>query len=622
MKRGNVLYPVFASVAFLFVSSLPLFAEDTFTATLDRGEIALDETATLILSLKTQEELQPLSPPVIPRIPGLFIFYREMRHVLSPQGGKISPATEFVYILSPGGEGSKTIPPLGIHIQDRLLLTRPLTLKVISKKPGDSFKRTLSGTISKVEKDLVTPEAFVRVDVDNAKPYVNEPIRLTVWAYATVPFQYGGLKGVSEAKGFSRLKEVPGAFLSREDLETRKSETYLGRSLEEQIWFAQESGYHVLELGEVTLLLKTEAKNLFDRSFQEDIPVGHFKSHAEAHVIKVDPISFEVQPLPEENLPEDFSGAVGNFSVTSSLDKSEVEVGQSTTFKVQIRGKGNLKGVKEIPFGKFPFASSFPPRSTDEMKRVKNALVSEKTYEIVLITNHEGRYTIEPISFSYFSPKFRDYRRAASKPLELTIHEKAALVPTTPPKPQTAEPELLGKDIYYLKKEIGPLQPTGSSLLGSPLFWGAQCVPLLILCATFFWRSYQLYLYRNEAVIRRRHAFQTSQIHLKKAEHYLQTGHLQNFARETQEALLGYVSDKTGLLKGALTIEKVGTLIQMAGGGETVQKDVKECLEFFQAIQFASGQPLGKNPKSSFELLKGVLKQLDEIELSAIQKET
>ena len=598
-----------------------IFAGESFTATLDRGEISMNETATMILSLKTEKD-EEASSPVIPHVPGLSIFYCETRRILSPQGGKISPSKEFVYTLSPETTGEKIIPSLGVHVGEKLLLSQPLSLNVVlpPRESKDKLSTKAEGGSPPLQplKDQAAeapPKAFVRVTVDKPRPFVYEPVKITLWVYATTLFQYQGLKGEPSSKGFTRLKEFKGNFVPHENVETIGGETYYGRNVEEEMWFPTQSGPLNLELGEATLLLKTKAKNLFDRSFQEERPAGHFASHAEPLLLKVDPISLEVRPLPEENKPPDFSGAVGDFTISASMDKTEFQIGDSATLKFQIRGKGNLKQMKDPTFGKFPFATSFEPRASEKVDQGKSSFTVEKTYEIILITSHEGNFTIGPFTLAYFNPTFHKYRKVSTTPILLTIQGKPGGAVTTPAKPPKTEPELLGKDIYYLKKELGPLHSENVPFLKSPIFWGLQCIPLIILFLAFSWRSYQLYLVRNEALFRKRRAFQTSQVHLKKAEHHLSQGRMIEFAREANEAVLGYLSDKTGFSKGALTLDKIGSLIHAGGGDETVQKSVRDCLELLQALQFAAVSRGDRDPKVGYELSKGILRQLERINL-------
>ncbi len=616
------LFPV------LFLRGEALSAEGSFIASLDRSEITLEETATLVLSLKAKGEGKSLSPPVIPKIAGLLVFYRETRSVLSPQGGEVSQAQEFVYTLLPETAGAKVIPALGIHADGRLFTTEPLTLKVIA--PDVERRRTFpdrsqyvpppSRSLKKQE-EAPFPKAFARLVVDRLRPYLYEPIRITLWVYATVPFQYGGIQEDPNLKGFAQIKDLEGQFIPAEETtEIREGEIFRGKSVQEQIWYAYESGKKELKLGEVKLLLRTEARDLFDRSFQETLPAGPFGSHAEPLNLPLEPILFEVQPLPESDRPENFSNAVGDFSVHAKLDKTDIKSGDSVTFSVHLRGKGNLKASPEFSLQRFPFATTFRPRTTDKYRLEKTALGVERTYEVILITNREGEQVIPPFSFSYFSPKFRTYRKVETEPIHLNIAERVKPVSGEEIEEEALKqlsPELVGKDVYFLKKELGPVLAPQGSLLKNPIFWGLQSLPPFILILALFWRFYHSFLYRHEALFRKRRAFQSALTRLKKAEIYLRQRRMQEFAEEAQDAVMGYLGDKTGLAEGALSLERIDSLIAEGGGDEATRLKVRVTLEGLQAIRFASFGA-EETPHVSIETLQEVLRQLEQIHFPTV----
>ncbi|MEZ4840391.1 MAG: hypothetical protein R2821_02460 [Flavobacteriaceae bacterium] len=56
----------------------------------------------------------------------------------------------------------------------------------------------------------------------------------------------------------------------------------------------------------------------------------------------------EVKPLPIENKPADFTGAVGDFDFKVEANKTELKANESAQIKVEVNGKGNLKLV-ELP---------------------------------------------------------------------------------------------------------------------------------------------------------------------------------------------------------------------------------------------------------------------------------
>src|SRR5208282_5521577 len=55
-----------------------------------------------------------------------------------------------------------------------------------------------------------------------------------------------------------------------------------------------------------------------------------------------DPVSVESLPVPEENRPANFTGAIGDFTMTSTAGPTNLTVGDPITVRVQISGRGAL----------------------------------------------------------------------------------------------------------------------------------------------------------------------------------------------------------------------------------------------------------------------------------------
>ena len=69
-------------------------------------------------------------------------------------------------------------------------------------------------------------------------------------------------------------------------------------------------------------------------------------------VIVTPKITVNVNPLPTGK-PANFSGGVGEFSITSSINSKEVKTNDAITIKLVISGTGNLKLIAN-PEIKFP----------------------------------------------------------------------------------------------------------------------------------------------------------------------------------------------------------------------------------------------------------------------------
>src|SRR5206468_7792151 len=61
--------------------------------------------------------------------------------------------------------------------------------------------------------------------------------------------------------------------------------------------------------------------------------------------LTADALTIEVRPLPTNNVPADFNGAVGNYSLNLALSTNAVTVGDPITLTVQIGGQGPIESL-------------------------------------------------------------------------------------------------------------------------------------------------------------------------------------------------------------------------------------------------------------------------------------
>ena len=69
--------------------------------------------------------------------------------------------------------------------------------------------------------------------------------------------------------------------------------------------------------------------------------------------------------LPEDNRPDDFSGAIGQFDFQASVAPLQVKAGDPLTLKMDIKGSGNFKNLK-MPVFKAPGFKSYEPQIKDQ----------------------------------------------------------------------------------------------------------------------------------------------------------------------------------------------------------------------------------------------------------------
>ena len=68
------------------------------------------------------------------------------------------------------------------------------------------------------------------------------------------------------------------------------------------------------------------------------------RAHVEHKVLRSQPISIEVLPLPD-GAPNGFKNLIGQFKISAELGKRSLEVGDTTTLTVTVSGKGNVRDI-------------------------------------------------------------------------------------------------------------------------------------------------------------------------------------------------------------------------------------------------------------------------------------
>jgi hypothetical protein len=125
-------------------------------------------------------------------------------------------------------------------------------------------------------------------------------------------------------------------------------------------------------------------------------------------------------PLPTEGRPKDFSGAVGDFQVSSDISPARAAAGDPITLRLHVSGAGNFDRVDPSMFDHldhwktYPAKSSFTPSDSIGYK-------GEKLFEQPLIAAQPGEQSIPGLELSYFNPGTRHYERAHTPPIKVTI---------------------------------------------------------------------------------------------------------------------------------------------------------------------------------------------------------
>ena len=305
----------------------------------------------------------------------------------------------------------------------------------------------------------------------------------------------------------------------------------------------------------------------FDRFFNDPF----FGGEQRRLEVTSDPLTLNVQPLPEAGKPADFSGAVGTFDFEVKAAPLDVAAGDPVTVTLTMRGTGSLENVTPptIPAGdglRVVSAAANQPGS----QPAAAANVAERTYEQVVIPERAGTMNLPALRFSWFDPTTGTYKTASHPVIPLVVSPRAAgsapshVIGAAPPLP-AAKPETLGHDLVFIKDTPGDLRPIGARRYRSVGFWALQLGALLAWIAVVVFDQRRRRLHGDAGYARFTRAGREARVALAAAKDALRPGNHALFYDAVARALTDYLGAKLQLPPGAVAADTVAAHLARRG---------------------------------------------------------
>lgn len=503
MYRSRFCIAIFAAlIAFLGTYSASA-ASPSVTAVLSNSEAAVG--ATVQLQIRVIGARDADAPEKI-AVDGLEIYRTGTSQHFEMNNFNVTSSVIYDYTIMPLRAGTFTIPPQTIRVGSNSLRTPELRLNV-----ADSPSRSARPN-QNAQPANATKLVFAELIVPKKTSYVGEIVPVEI-RLGFDPRAHPKLLDGPEisGQGFTAQKLQQ----SGENLETINGRSYDVVTFRTAIAAARAGKFEIGPVKAKAQVLTARRPNtphsrspfdLFnlddpfsDPSFSD--PFSQFGERREVE-INSEPVAFEVKPLPQ-NTPPSFSGAIGNFAMTTDAKPKSVQVGDPITVTSTISGRGNFDRVNaptvedEHGWHKYPPSSKF--KNDDEV-----GISGTKTFETVLSPN-EKKQSIPLLAFSYFDPVKEQYVTLRSDPIAINVQGGAGPAPaavtsqpasTTPATTAAASPK--AQDILYQLTERGRIQ-SFTPLYARPIFWTAQLIPLLALLGFAGWKIRQARIDNREA---------------------------------------------------------------------------------------------------------------------------
>lgn len=147
----------------------------------------------------------------------------------------------------------------------------------------------------------------------------------------------------------------------------------------------------------------------------------------ESFRVKAEPFKFKVKELPGCKADDSFSGAVGEFEVTTTIPPGNIVLNQEATAIITLKGRGIL-GKDIMPEYIDAFSNDVTLKSVSENRDSYfdgKGIVSVLTLECEFIPKSKDA-EIGPVSFGFFNPKTGKYEKAVSDSVKVNAKSIAS----------------------------------------------------------------------------------------------------------------------------------------------------------------------------------------------------
>lgn len=504
-----------------------------------------------------------------PDLKNFQVLGRSSSSSMSFVNGDMSVKRSIIYTLIAEKAGTFTVPAVTVSYKGKNYTSNSLSITVSGDdvQQGGGSQNQQSAEADTPAPQNASSNLFVDVNCSKKEVFVGEQVIISASVYSRY-----NISGVEDVKtpGFKGFW-VQDIFNPKNITFDRKyigNKEYLYTLWQKKALFAQKTGTLEIEPYDITFIVSDGWG--FNRS----------KMSAKSKTAKI-----TVKPLPAGK-PDGFGGAVGNFTVSISSDKTELNLDEPMTVKVTVQGSGNFK-LFETPKVDFPSAfEKFEPKSQENISANNNGISGTKTFSYMVIARQNGEFEIPGVNFSFFDPASKSYKTVSTKPLNITVKGERDSSMASVSTVMKSDVENLGSDIKFIKTNFS-LGNSNKKFFNSFEFWLIIILLFALFAAVILWRLQQI---KNNADVigtKNRRAGKTSRKRLKKAAEFLKQNKKDEFYVEILSALWGYLSDKLAIPASDLSRENVSEKFAEKGINEEVSNQVIEVLDTCEFEHYA-----------------------------------
>jgi tetratricopeptide (TPR) repeat protein len=579
--------PVFIALVVL-AGALSGFCDMRFTATTDHTNVATGEQVVVIAELTSDRQLRIAGVPPIQSGDAFDLIHTEQNQSSSSQieitNGRTIQKNEikyqFYYSIVPKKAGTFVFPSIKVTVEKTPYATDPITFTV----SGDGAKSQASGAGGEPVKNA---DVRILLTLGKQSLFVGEQTILTfkVAQRNNSPTQVD--RGFNEAvtsldKSFGKDFSLTRLFSNQVSAGSERigGEMYHTYTLRWAVIPVTPGTFTIPSIPYEYAELR-RARNRGNDPFFDDFFGGGVQ--AEGRVANSNQLVIRVKDVPPP--PADYSGAVGRFRLSASIDPQTVPAGEAATLKIQVNAETRPGNVADITVPKIADCEIFAPEKHVSVDTTAAGIVTAKTFKYLLIPQQAGNLALPPIEVSYFDPSEGVFKKATSGPLSLMV---------TPgkggSKPQTRyltqeEIREVGTDIRYIKTGV-KIRNVNDKPYRDPIFFLLYPLPFALFLFALLYRAQSQRREANAALYVRRRALRSAHKALDQVQKLGAKVPAPEFLSKVAETLERYISQKFGFAATGRTLDELKHELLGRNADERIVSDLAKFIELLDGYRF------------------------------------
>jgi hypothetical protein len=428
-KTGNTIRMI--AVGWALVFAIAAHAADIeFTAKVDRSQISVDESVSLKLTVQSEGGASAGQPQftapdfeVVNEYSGTYV-----ESYYDGNSGRFGMRNnqQITKVLKPSKVGTLRISGISVNVSGKNYKAPDIQVQVAGSGAGTPPPRGYGGGgigLRGAGKQTSGPSVKVRAEVDKDHVYKGEQVIVSYYLYRRVRVFNIQVDKFPVLSGF--LREDLDMPVLGQRLDTER--VVLDGVPYERSLLLRYAAYPLQE-GKLkidsTALKYAYYPNTRQGSLDDEDPfMGFFHQMTpQQGADRSEQLTVDVLPLPEEGKPNSFTGGVGDFNISSAVDKYEVHANEAVTLTLKVEGRGNVAAIGE-PKAKWP--ENVELYDAKGVAKAGHAGVGEKVFEFLLIPRAPGKVVLPPLEFSFFDPAKKAYVTRTTEPFTINVTEPA-----------------------------------------------------------------------------------------------------------------------------------------------------------------------------------------------------